>query len=228
MIKCSCCEDKKPCAAKISIFRQLDYNSLEEISSIAIHREMKKGEMVMTPDGCQGLYLISEGRIKVYELTPSGKEYLLKVLQKGDFVGEEALFAQQEECNTYGQALTDGRVCFIARKDFLSLLAKYPSITLKLLEEFSRRMRQNAQQIVSNTEPVGTRLAGYLLNLSAAEDKDSFEIPLQWKELSSYLNTTPETISRKLKELEKRQIIRRKRRSITILKKQDLQEYTKV
>ena len=62
----------------------------------------------------------------------------------------------------------------------------------------------------------------YLLNLSVAQDSDSFEIPLQLKELSSYLGTTPETLSRKLRALEKQEIIRRQRRTITILKKQKL------
>lgn len=83
-------------------------------------------------------------------------------------------------------------------------------------------MRHNAHQIATNAEPVQARLAEYLLNLSVAQDSDSFEIPLQLKELSSYLGTTPETLSRKLRALEKQEIIRRQRRTITILKKQKL------
>lgn len=98
----------------------------------------------------------------------------------------------------------------------LALLEKHPSISLKLLEEFSRRMRHNAHQTATNAEPVQVRLAEYLLNLSAAQDSDKFEIPLQLKELSSYLNTTPETLSRRLRELEQQQIIKRERRKITI------------
>lgn len=218
---CPCCEGIEPCAAKISIFKHLDRASQEEISEIAIHREVKKGELLFTPDDSCGLYLISEGTVKVYELTPSGKEYLLQVLHKGDFVGEEALFCHEENY-TYGEALSDGRLCFIDQKDFMELLMKHPSISLKLLEEFSRRMHQNAHQSSTNTEPVLERLWAYLLNLSAAQGSDTFEIPLQLKELSSYLNTTPETVSRRLKELEKHQIIKRERRKITILNKNEI------
>lgn len=104
----------------------------------------------------------------------------------------------------------------------MELLMKHPSISLKLLEEFSRRMHQNAHQSSTNTEPVLERLWAYLLNLSAAQGSDTFEIPLQLKELSSYLNTTPETVSRRLKELEKHQIIKRERRKITILNKNEI------
>lgn len=79
--------------------------------------------------------------------------------------------------------------------------------------------------MATNAEPVQARLAEYLLNLSAAQDSDRFEIPLQLKELSSYLSTTPETLSRKLRELEQEQIIKRERRMITLLQKQKLERY---
>ena len=223
MMKCSCCGEKKPCASQISIFQELDQESQEEISNIAIHKTVKKGEILFTPHHNDGLYLISQGRIKVYEMTSSGKEYLLQVLKEGDFVGEDALFGTEENY-TYGEALSDSHVCFIARKDFLDLLTKHPSISLKLLEEFSRRMRRSAHQRATNAEPVKARLAAYLLNLSSAVDSDRFEVPLQLKELSSYLNTTPETLSRRLRELENKQIILRERRTITILKKQMLED----
>lgn len=72
MLSCSCCESAEPCMAQISIFKQLDRDSQIEISNIATHRAIKKGEMLFSPNDNHGLYLISDGRIKVYEITPSG------------------------------------------------------------------------------------------------------------------------------------------------------------
>lgn len=223
MLSCCCCDSTEPCAAQISIFRHLDHDSLEEISRLAIHRTIKKGELLFSPNEHRGLYLISEGRVKVYELTPSGREYLLRVLHKGDFVGEESLF-HTEETYTYGEALSDGKLCFIDRQDFLDLLTRHPSISLKLLEEFSQRMAKAAHQTATNTEPVLSRLAEYLLNLASAQDGNEFEIPLQLKELSSYLGTTPETISRKLRELEQKKLIRRDRRNIVLLDRERMEQ----
>ena len=221
-MNCSCCESGEPCAAKISVFRHLDRKSLEEISNIASHRAVKKGELLFAPGDSRGLYLISEGTVKVYEMTPSGKEYLIRVLRKGDFVGEESLFCE-EESYTCGEALSDGRICFIARSDFLGLLARHPSISLKLLEEFSRRMAHAAHQTATNAEPVMARLAEYLLNLSAVQGGARIEIPLRLKELSAYLNTTPETLSRRLRELEGQKVIERSRRMIVILQRKQLE-----
>lgn len=221
-MNCCFCESGEPCAAKISAFRHLDRQSLEEISSIASHREMKKGELLFSPGDSRGLYLISEGAVKVYEITPSGKEYLIRVLRKGDFVFEESLFCEGETY-TCGEALCDGKVCFIARSDFLDLLTRHPSISLKLLEEFSRRMAHSAHQTAANAEPVLSRLSEYLLNLSEAQDSDRVDIPLRLKELSAYLNTTPETLSRKLHELESKQVIRRQKRTVSILQRKMLE-----
>lgn len=52
--------------------------------------------------------------------------------------GVEALFGAGETL-TYGEALTPVRVCLIPRNAFLDLLNRYPSISLKLLEEMNRR-----------------------------------------------------------------------------------------
>lgn len=53
-------------------------------------------------------------------------------------------------------------------------------------------------------EKVETRLASYLTALSNENEKDTVEIPMKMKDLSAYLGTTPETLSRKLHLLEKK------------------------
>lgn len=219
---CPYCAAPKPCAAQIAIFRHLDRESQEEISNLAVHRTIKKGELLFSPEENAGLYLISRGRVKVYELTPSGKEYLLRVLNQGDFVGEEALFGEKET-STFGEALTEVKACFTRRQDFLKLLERYPSISLKLLEEFSHRMIVLAQQAAVNmNETALSRLVGYLLNLAEVQESIKITVPLSLRELSSYLNTTPETLSRRLAYLEKEKLLARKGRHIEILDRERL------
>ena len=222
MTICPHCAASEPCAAQISIFKHLDRKSQEEISNLAVHRTIKKGERLFSPDENAGLYLIAEGRVKVYEITSSGKEYLLRILNAGDFVGEEVLFGNRTTC-TFGEALTQVKFCLIGREEFLRLLIRYPSISLKLLEEFSHRMTELTRQTASNmNESAMSRLVKYLFNLSEAQESCSVTMPLSLRELSSYLNTTPETLSRRLAFLEKECLITRKGRKITILNKEKL------
>lgn len=222
----NCChcltEEQEPCAGKISIFRHLDRESLMKISNLAVHQEFKKGAILFSPERNPGLFLISEGKVKVYEISSSGKEQLLRVLDKGDFVGEEALFSSTETF-TFGEALTDMKACFIRREEFLDLLMQYPSISLKLLEEFNRRIVHSGHQATSNTaETVLVRLVSYLLDLSNAQESDSVVLPLSMKELAAFLSTTPETLSRKVGYLEKEGVIKKKGRKITILNREKM------
>jgi CRP/FNR family transcriptional regulator len=81
---------------------------------------------------------------------------------------------------------------------------KYPSISLKVLAEFSSRLEQSEKQAtLFATEKVETRIALFLVECMDNE-KQSMEVvlPMNKKDMASYLGTTPETISRKLADLE--------------------------
>lgn len=62
------------------------------------------------------------------------------------------------------------------------------------------------------------------IKAAVAGEKWATEKVLQLKELSSYLGTTPETISRKLRELEQKKLIRRDRRKIVLLDQKRLEQ----
>ena len=216
MTDCCHCRSETPCAAQIGIFQHLDEESLWKISAIAIHRSYSKGTVLFSPEENNGLFLISEGKVKIYEISPSGKEQLHRVLSKGDFAGEDALFSTQKSF-TFGEAITDVTACYIRREDFMELLMRYPSISLKLLEEFSRRMRlADHHATANNSESVMDRLVAYLQELSSAQDSDIVTLPMSMKELAAFLGTTPETLSRRMKTLEEQGFLKRSGRQITL------------
>ena len=184
--------------------------------------EVRRGTLLLTPENTPGLFLISSGKVKVYSLTPSGKETLLRVLGEGDFVGEEALFGDGQTEN-FAEALTDARVCLIRQDDFLPLLMAYPSISLKLLEELNRRLVALSRQAASETAgSVKNRLVCYLLELSDAQQSSEITLPLSRKELAAFLDTTPETLSRRLTALVEDGVLSRHSRTLTILDREKL------
>ena len=68
------------------------------------------------------------------------------------------------------------------------------------------------------TEKVETRIALFLAECYDAEQLTEFELPMSKKDLASYLGTTPETISRKLADLEEQGFIKQKgHKKVTIL-----------
>lgn len=206
------------CAEHVPLFNHLDFESLELISSIMTHRVMKKGEIISAPGRSANLFILASGRVKVYQISSRGKEQLLRIIEPGNVFGESSIFDSENE-NNYCEALTDVEVCMMTQHDFKELLLRYPAISIKLIGEYSRRLKLAEKQTTRTAnEQVIDRLRSYLEDLSAAVDSETFAIPMSMRELSDFLATSPETLSRNIRKLESEGTIRRKGRNITLMK----------
>ena len=171
----------------------------------------KKGEIIYRAgDPSDSLYIVHKGKIRMYRLSESGKEQLVRILIPGYFTGELALFKETLH-EAYAEAIEETQVCTIKRSDLQTLLLKYPSISLEILTEFSNRLEQSEKQTTRfATEKVETRLALFLAECMDHHVSNEIELPMSKKDLASYLGTTPETISRKLATLEEQGYIKQK------------------
>lgn len=198
------CETHDTCISIVPIFNHLEKEQMDEIMTVRRSSTYRKGEHIYgAGDKADSLYIVNKGKIKIYRLSESGKEQLLRILQPGDFTGEMALFSETVH-ETYAEAIEETSICTINRAEFQELLLKYPSIALKVLSEFSNRLDQSEKQATRfATEKVETRIALFLAE-SVDKDTDPMEVvlPMNKKDLASYLGTTPETFSRKLADLE--------------------------
>ncbi|WP_404330854.1 Crp/Fnr family transcriptional regulator [Mesobacillus maritimus] len=210
----------KGCVSMVPIFNHLEEKQMDEIMKTTHAASYKKGEIVYhAGDQSDSLYIVSKGKIRIYRLSESGKEQLVRILLPGEFTGELALFKEGIH-EAFAQAMEDTRVCMIKRTDLQQFLLRYPSISLKILSEFSSRLEQSEKQTARfATEKVETRIALFLAECLENEGSSSeFALPMNKKDLASYLGTTPETISRKLTELESQGYIKQKaRKRIEIL-----------
>ncbi|MDQ0155491.1 Crp/Fnr family transcriptional regulator [Robertmurraya andreesenii] len=215
----SCGHHEAACVALVPIFNHLEDEQLQEVMKVVQSVSYKKGEIIYrSGDDSSSLYIVNEGKIKIYRLSETGKELLLRILEPGDFTGELALFKETTH-EAYAEAIGNTKVCMISRIELQQLLLKYPSISLKILSEFSNRLEVSEKQTTSfATEKVETRIALFLAECADQEQKLEFDLPMSKKDLASYLGTTPETISRKLAELEERKIIiQKKQKKIEVL-----------
>lgn len=194
----------KPCITLVPIFNHLREEEMAEIMKVIQTKSLKKGErLYQAGDTSDSLYIVNRGQIKEYRLSESGKEQLVRILNPGDFTGELALF-RESVYESYAEAMMDTGICMITRDNLQKFLMEYPTISLRILSEFSDRLAQSDRQTASlATEKVDTRIAMFLGECANSDDPDTIvELPMSKKDLASYLGTTPETISRKLAELE--------------------------
>lgn len=200
----------RACVSLVPIFNHLDQEQMAEIMKATRPVSYKRGEAVYREgDQSDSLYIVSKGKIKIYRLSESGREQLVRILLPGDFTGELALFRESIH-ESYAEAMSDTDVCMITRADLQEFLMKYPSISIRILSEFSNRLATSEKQTTRfATESVETRLALFLTECMEDENGPmEITLPMSRKDLASYLGTTPETISRKLADLEQEGLIR--------------------
>ncbi|RYL94964.1 Crp/Fnr family transcriptional regulator [Sporolactobacillus sp. THM7-4] len=204
------------CAALVPLFSRLESADQAKINRLINDRSYRKGEQIIWP-GCEPqLVIVARGAMKVYQLSPSGKEQLLRLIEPGGYEGEAGLLGASND-NLFAEALQQTTVCVLRRRDFTQLLLTCPELSLKLLESNAEKMvsvEQQAQFLMMGT--VESRLATYLACFARTEEKTTFQLPMKLKELAGFLGTTAETLSRTFRLLEDQGLVRRDRRQVTI------------
>ncbi|NLB30464.1 MAG: Crp/Fnr family transcriptional regulator [Alcaligenaceae bacterium] len=206
------------CVSRVPIFNHLSAEALAIIAEKASMRVHERGEFIhRAGDLSNKLFIVHKGQVKVYRLSDTGKEQLLRILNPGDFAGE-VLFAATDQ-DSYAEVMLPSEVCTIYHEELRELLRQYPDISLHILAELSRRLDISEKQTATiGTASINTRLASFLLKQAEITNSNSFELPMNRKNLASYLGTTPETVSRRLGEFEDAGWITQKgQRQITIL-----------
>jgi CRP/FNR family transcriptional regulator len=199
------------CVSLVPIFNHLESEQMDEIAATAQSISYNRGEVIYRAgDQADTLHIVSKGKIKIYRLSESGKEQLVRILAPGDFTGELSLF-KKDFHESFAEAMEETNVCMIKQSDLQELLLKYPSISLKILTEFSNRLELSEKQTTRfATEKVETRLAHFLAECLSDDHSNELTLPMSKKDLASYLGTSPETISRKLSDFEIQGYIKQK------------------
>ncbi len=194
---------QKMCISIVPIFNHLAHDEMAEIVKTTQSITFKRGESLYNAgDPFNSLYIIHKGKVKIYRLSESGKEQIIRILEPGDFTGEHALFSESVH-ESYAEAMEKTEICMMSRDALQNYLLRYPQISLKILSEFSKRLdRVEILATSFATEDVDTRVALYLAEQTEQSKSMNITLPMSRKNLASYLGTTPETISRKLTSFE--------------------------
>ncbi|HKX11992.1 MAG TPA: cyclic nucleotide-binding domain-containing protein, partial [bacterium] len=93
-----------------------------------------------------GLYFVASGRVKIFKFGRNGRPYILFFAGPGDLLNVESAYGG--ECTTSGEMLEDGRVGFIEKEKFNSLVGSNLSLLLRLSEMLTRRIAYSYEERV--------------------------------------------------------------------------------
>ena len=209
----------------IPLFDGLAEEQLQELATIVVDREFRRGQTIfLEGEEGNGFYVVNTGKVKIFKLSPDGKEQIIHIFGSGEPFAEVPVFAGQR-FPANAEALEDSRLFFFPRAAFLELIRQHPSLALNMLAVLSRRLRQLAGLVEDlSLKEVPARLAAYLLYQSdRGAGTPEFELEIAKGQLASLLGTIPETLSRILAKLVKEGLILSSGPRITIVDKAGLQ-----
>lgn len=181
-------------------------------------------------DPCRGFYLLLEGAVHIYRLSPEGRMLVLHVIRPGESFAEVPLF--EEGTNpTYpatAETLSDSTLLFFPANAFLSFVDDHPRTALHMLGELAGRLRNAVQQLDAlSLHDVQERLARHLVEqASSVSDAPGMpptvDLDVPKSVLAAELGTVPETLSRALRALEEQDLIQRSQAHIALTDLQGL------
>lgn len=151
-----------------------------------------------------GLFCISTGIIKVYKTSSNGKEQIIRLAKKGDFLGYTALLSE-EQYSSSASVIEDAKVCFIPRDIFMQLLSTDSKLYQKLMKAVCHEMGILEEKVAEVTQKsVRERLAHTILMLKSSYGMEAEEtkinIALTREDLANIVGTATETVIRLLSE----------------------------
>ena len=208
----------------IPFFEELPDEQIADLSMIVTDQEFQRGRVIFSEgDEGTGFYVVISGRVKIFKLSPEGKEQILHIFGPGDPFGEVAVFSGRH-FPANAEAMETSRLFFFPRDSFADLIKRNPSLALNMLAILSRRLRRFANLIDDlSLKEVPGRLAAHLLYLTGhKEGRAELELTITKSQLASLLGTIPETLSRILGKMSTQGFIETDGRRIKILDRKAL------
>ena len=199
------------------LFSALDETQIERVRRHCHITDMVEGEsLFFQGDNATSFYLVLSGRIKLYRVSPDGKEKVVEIIEAGTTFAEALMFMDEPYYPVTATALAPSRVIVINGREYKAMLRESIDSCFLLMGSMSYRLHGLIREIDALSLDTGTvRTVAYLLHQSPA-DSNRFELTVAKSVIASRLSVKPETFSRILKNLHERDIVSIDGRHVTI------------
>lgn len=179
-----------------------------DLLRLALRREVAKGELIFQAGSAGNfVHFLEAGRVKVYHLSPSGKEVLLWFCLPGE------IFGLAEVCHgggrqVYAEACEPSSVLSVSQRDFKAYLETHPAAALLVNDVLACRLRNLGNVIQSLVaSDVNERVAQLLVRLAATHGRKApngevyLDIRLTHQEMANMIGTTRQSVTSALNAL---------------------------
>ncbi|MCS7173726.1 MAG: Crp/Fnr family transcriptional regulator [Armatimonadetes bacterium] len=212
--------DKTAYLNQIDLFRQLSPEELQAVDRLAELQTVSQGTLLLDPTRFRPvLYLLKRGYVRLYRITPEGRQLTVSLLGPGNVFGElEGLSTGTR--HSFAEAVTDMLVCTLREADLERLMRTYPEVAVRMV--LSGRLRELEDMLERLAlSSVWTRVLHLLTKLA-----ESFGVPegrfvrlevgLTHQDLADMVGCSRETVTLTLGELARQGVVRTARRRVWV------------
>jgi len=205
------------------LFAALTEVEIELLSRRTGARAYSPGELLFSEgEPCAGLYMIASGRVRIFKISPSGREHVLAIEGPGSSIAELPVF----DGGAYpasASAVDASEMLFISRKEFRAICLEHPEIALKVLQVVGARLRRLVGIIEElSFTTVRHRLISWILK-RAKSDGPTFIVGATHQELAAQIGTVRELVSRNIARLQAQEFIAVNGSEIRVLDREGLE-----
>jgi CRP/FNR family transcriptional regulator, cyclic AMP receptor protein len=205
------------------LFAALDPDGAAALRSSLVEIGISKGQALFR-EGEPGdqMYVILDGKVKLGQTSPDGRESLLAILGPGEMFGELSLFDPGLRAST-ATALTDAVVLGLSNEQLMPWLAGRPEVAAALLQALARRLRRTNEAMADLVfSDVPGRVAKALMDLGEKFGTVTTEgllvtHDMTQEELAQLVGASRETVNKALADFTQRGWIRLESRQVVIL-----------
>jgi CRP-like cAMP-binding protein len=210
-------------------FRKLSAEDRQRLARVSTAKRYARGEPIFQEGSPSDFfYTIASGRVKVFKMTPTGKDVILEIFGPGDPFGAVAVY-EGRPFPASAVALEETVCLLVPRQEFFGLLEAHPSLVRGLLLGLTHRLIELTNRMAELTGGrVEPRFARLFLKLAdeagrPAPDGIFIPMPLSRQELADLTGTTIETCIRIMSRWGKQDTVRTDKDGFTVLDRKALE-----
>ena len=206
----------------VDVLEPLSEEELEEFSRRVPDTHIEPGRIFYAPgDRSEALFMLKKGRVRIYRVTPDGRELTLAVVEAGTMFGEMALTAQRMR-EAYAEATEPSDICILKNADLERLVGGNPGVGIKIIRVLSERLRLCETRLEDITlKNVPARLASLIFQLAATEGimtPEGPRIPTHYthRQLATMIGSSREAVTRAFTKLQRAGAVELRHRRIYV------------
>jgi CRP/FNR family transcriptional regulator len=211
---------------KNPFFQGLGEESLRGLAEHTSLRQFERGEnLFWEGDPCAGLHILESGSVKLFRVSPQGRQHIFRVVQEGETCNEVPVFDGGENPVSV-EALEPTTAWVVEAEAVRALMARDPEYMQRVIKSLGKMLRHLVQMASEMAfYQVTHRLARLIDEIPPQELSGESGIRWTQEQMAARLGTVREVVARSLRELERSGAILVENRRIIVSDRNILQEW---